>query len=293
MKKYIIGVILSITVWAMVAPLTAHAADLLQVRPLIYKEKLNKGEAKHGAVDIANGSDKPATYNLSVRLFRQVSNDGTLEFYDRPDITAGIHLDATEVDLQSKEAARITFSIDSSKLPSGDIFAVILVTTKHTPSPQTIVPAAQVGTLLVLQNGEPGPRIDQIELLTVPRVQIGDKLSGTVTVKNPASADTSTGFFPRMTVKIVPWGASTQFDGPLVYAGRSRTFDFSVPSSQFGLYKVIVTANNATASRYVFLITGKWRLILPLIAIVLVIIAGLGFLVRLFVKKRRTNTASK
>jgi len=268
-----------------ILPQTAHA-DTLQVRPLLYKETLSKGEAKRGAIDIANGSQDKEEYALSVRLFRQVGDDGSLEFYDRPDVTDGILLDVTSIELNPKDAARITFTVDGSKLPQGDVFAVILVTTKHTTAPDSIVPAAQVGTLLVLQNGQPGPRTAQIDTLSIPQIQTGDKVTGTVTVKNPASMKQTTGFFPQMKVSIEPWGATTQFEGPLVYAGRARTFDFSVPSSQFGVYKMTVSANGSTESRYVFLMTGKWQVIAPLLGVALlglIIVTVLG--VRLYRKK--------
>lgn len=288
MKKYLFAFFAISLGYLLVASSTVSAADTLQIRPLLYQEKLEKGQAKRGAVDIANGSDKEAEYSLSVRLFRQTGNDGSLEFYDNPDVTDGIILDITEIDLKAKEAARITFSVDSSKLPEGDVFAVILATTKHTTSPQSIVPAAQVGTLLILQNGTPGPRDAQIEALDIPQIQTGDRVKGTVTVKNPAAAETSTGFFPHMSVRMEPWGSTTQFNGPLVYASRSRTFDFSVPSNQFGIFKVTVTANNVSESRYVFLVTGIWRTILA-IGIVGLLVIAVGIAVWRIRRHRRIN----
>lgn len=286
MKKYLFILLAFIGVSLLMAP-SASAADMLQVRPLLYKEKLENGQAKHGAIDIANGADTAAEYELTVKLFRQVSDSGALEFYDKPDAIEGIHLDATRIELKPKDAARITFSVDGSKLPAGDIFAVILVKTVHTTTPQAIVPAVQVGTLLILQNGAPGPRAAVISDLTVTQIQTGDAIKGTATIKNPAPADAATGFFPKMQVRLEPWGASTQFDGPLVFAGRSRTFDFSVPSSQFGLYKMTVTANNTSASRYVFLVTGKWRIIAPLLAVIVVGLVLLGIIITKIIRKRR------
>ena len=286
MKKYVLLALLLLGYCLWFAP-SASAADMLQVRPLLYKEKIETGQVKKGAIDLANGSDAAAEYELSVRLFRQVDNEGSLEFYDKPDVTDGIHLDVTSIELKSKDAARVTFSVDSTKLPAGDVFAVIFITTKHTKTPQAIVPAAQVGTLLVLQNGDPGPRTAQIEQLAVTQFQTGDTIKGQVTIKNPAPADAATGFFPHMQVRLEPWGASTQFDGPLVYAGRARTFDFSVPSSQFGLYKMTVTANDASASRYVFLVTGKWKIIAQLLAVVLICLIALAVISSKIIRRKR------
>lgn len=290
MIKYLASLFVVALGYMLLTSQPVSAADSLQVRPLLYQETIEKNQAKRGAIDIANGSEIDAEYSLSVRLFRQASNDGSLEFYDNPDVTDGIQLDITEVALKSKEVARVTFGVDGAKLPEGDIFAVIFVTTKHATTPHAIVPAAQVGTLLILQNGTPGPRQAEIQDLALPQIQTGDKIKGTVTVRNPAAANVSTGFFPQMSVKVEPWGAASQFNGPLVYASKARTFDFSVPSNQFGFFKVTVTANNASQSQYVFLITGVWRTIVGIVLIALFIVAvGLTIWRVLRRRKRRKS----
>lgn len=250
---------------------SAHAADSLQIRPLIYKETLTSGQKKRGVVDVSNASDKTATIHMNVQLFRQIDNDGSLEFYDRPYVASAIIPDIQDFDLGPKEAVRIGFTVDSTKLPTGDIFAAIFATTQHSLMPQAIVPAARVGTLLVLENGTPGPRQATISNITVAPFQIDSKIKGTVSVYNPANPDTSTGFFPLINVQVSPWGESTKFDGPLVYAGRTRTFDFSVPSNQFGIYAVKVQANNATKTVYVFVMTGRWRILVPLITFAIIL----------------------
>ena len=288
MKKYIVF-ILSVIIGATWFAPSVAAADVVQMRPLMYQEILAKGQSKRGVVDLSNGSDEKTEYNLSVRLFRQVGDDGSLEFYDQADVTSGIRLDVTNIVLNPKDAARITFSVDSSKLPQGDVFAAIFATTKRPTVPQAIVPVAQVGMLLIIQNGTPGPRDARIDELNISQLQTGDKLSGTVTVTNPAPPEKSTGFFPKMSVRLEPWGSSTKFDGPLVYAGRSRTFNFSVPSNQFGLYKVTVTANNTSESRYVFLITGKWKIIVPLILIALVGLFAVGMILAKIFRHRKSS----
>ncbi|RYF28297.1 MAG: hypothetical protein EOO17_05115 [Chloroflexi bacterium] len=237
MNKIFAGLVILIAVLLFNAQ-PASAADTLQLRPLMYKESLDVGESKRGVVDIANGSDQTAQVVLSVRFFRQTGDDGTLQFYDRPDETDGIVLDVSDIELSPKDAARIGFTVESSKLPQGDVFAAIFATTKSA-----------------------GP--------------------------NPADANKATGFFPNMKVSMAPWGRSTQFEGPLVYAGRTRAFDFSVPSSQFGIYQVTVGANGADDVRYVFLITGIWR------QVVLYALLGLALIAMAAVAYYRLNRRHK
>jgi len=256
------------------------AADNLQIRPLQYRETLDVGQQKKGVVDIANGSDETENVTLKVQFFKQVSDDGTLQFFDDPDQADAITLDVDNVELKAKESARIGFTVDSSKLPQGDIFGVIFATTKHEDVPQTIVPSVQVGTLLLLQNGMAGPRTAAISSLNIGLFQFGSQIKGSVGVKNPANIDQATGFFPSMQVSVEPWGAQTKFEGPLVYAGRTRTFDDNVPSNQFGVYKVTVSANNAVESRYVFLITGIWRVVVSGVFVFLVLLAVGSVVVR-------------
>jgi hypothetical protein len=255
----------------------------------MYKEKLDKGQVKRGAIDISNASTIDADYGLSVKLFRQVDSSGRLEFYENPDVTKGISLDISDISLKAKEVARVVFSVDSAKLPEGDIFAVIFVETKHAVSPQAIVPAAQVGTLLVLENGKPGPRDAEISSLELTEVQTGDEIKGAITVKNPAQTTGQTGFFPDMKVTVEPWGSSKQFSGPLIYAGNARTFDFSVPSNQFGIFKLTVSANGASESQYVFLATGQWKAVPIIVLVIALAIAGLLILWRLRIRKKRVK----
>lgn len=286
MNKIFAGLVILIAVLLFNAQ-PASAADTLQLRPLMYKESLDVGESKRGVVDIANGSDQTAQVVLSVRFFRQTGDDGTLQFYDRPDETDGIVLDVSDIELSPKDAARIGFTVESSKLPQGDVFAAIFATTKSAGPADSIVPAVQVGTLLIIENGRPGSREAVIAKLDIPFLQIGDQLKGTVAVANPADANKATGFFPNMKVSMAPWGRSTQFEGPLVYAGRTRAFDFSVPSSQFGIYQVTVGANGADDVRYVFLITGIWR------QVVLYALLGLALIAMAAVAYYRLNRRHK
>lgn len=281
-----IVLVCSIVLSFLVGHHTVSAIDVVQVRPLLYREKLDNGETKRGLIDLSNGSNEASEFDMSVRLFRQVGDDGSLEFYDDPDISRGIQVEVSNVELKAKEAVRIGFSVDGSKLPQGDIFAAILATAEHESAPQAIVSVAQIGTLLILQNGVPGERKASIAALDIDPLQIGDAVRGAVSVTNPANSTRMTGFFPSMQITIQPLGMTTKFEGPLIYAGRTRTFDFSVPSSQFGVYKIIVAANGESASRYVFLMTGVWKIVAPLGIATLLVLGGALYLY-LQVSKRK------
>lgn len=274
MNRYILAAFICVGIVATLAHDSVHATDNLQMRPLLYRETIEIGQQKRGVVDIANGSAETAGVLLQVRFFRQIGDDGELTFYDNADEAAAIVLDVSDIELKGKEAARVGFTIDGAKLPQGDIFAVVFATTKHPGAPQTIVPTVQVGTLLILENGRPGPRAARIAGLSVAPFQAGGTVRGTVSVANPANPERASGFFPKIKVEISPWGRSTQFDGPLIYAGRTRTFDFSVPSNQFGLFKITVHANGASESRYVFLMTGWWRIVVPVGMLIIVLFAA-------------------
>lgn len=292
MKTIFLSILVAIGV-SLTAGTVTHAGDSIQMRPLLYKETLTPGQTKRGAIDIANASTAKVSLHVSVKFFRQIDDNGTLQFYEKPDEAAAIVPEYTDFDLEAKEAMRLIFTVDSAKLPQGDVFAVIMVSTqnKSESGKQAITPNVQLGTLLILQNGAAGPRHAELSQLSLLPVQIGGAaVKGKVDVTNPADPDTSTGFFPQMKARVEPWGASTHFDGPLVYAGRTRTVDFSVPSDQFGIYKVTIGANDTTVSQYVFLMTGKWTWLAPVaLGALTLCIIGITYAK----KSRRHSTASR
>lgn len=259
---------------------TARATDGIQIRPLIYRETLTDGQVKKGVVDIANPTNKKLSLHITIKLFRQITDDGKLEFYDKPDVTAAIIPEYTDFELEAKDALRLNFTVDASKLPEGDVFAALFATTQPAASKgreQMLLPAVQVGTLLVFQNGQVGTRHTEISDLQIPFFQFGTAIQGRVSVTNPANTNTSTGFFPKLKVTTLPMGPSKQFEGPLVYSGRTRSVNFDLPTDQFGFYKIVVTANDVVAERYVFVMTGIYRFILPAIFVGIVIAGGIGW----------------
>ncbi|HEX8226956.1 MAG TPA: hypothetical protein VF572_03750 [Candidatus Saccharimonadales bacterium] len=243
------------------APAEVHAEGL-QIRPLMYREALEQGKSKQGFVDVSNPSSVAVTVTMDVRGFRQADGQGNLRFFTSQVISSGITLDLKEVELGPREAARVYFAIDSNKLPKGDIFAAIFAATKS-PAGAGIVPSAQVGTLLLIQNGQPGPRRISIQSLDVSPIQIGEAVRGAATLKNPAPVEPSSGFFPKVTVSLRPIGElKQQIDAPLVMSGVSREIPFKLAASRIGLYKLTVASGGSSVDKWAVVVTGFWRWVL-------------------------------
>lgn len=127
----------------------ASANRGLQVRPLSYETVLQPDERQQGVVDVSNPSDEPVTVSVSVKGFRQ-TEDG-LEFYNDPQIAAGIRLDYNSLTLQGKEAYRLVFEVNAAKLPPGEVHAAVLFTTTSKDD-EMVAQQVSVGTLLVIDN---------------------------------------------------------------------------------------------------------------------------------------------
>ncbi len=244
---------------AAVRPAPPLAALGLQIRPLIYRETISPGEVKKGFVDIANPGASALDIEMSVQAFKQ-NAAGDLVFYDSPQVQQGIRLESASLRLAPLESWRVFFTIDSRKLPKGDVFAAVFASSRGPAPAASLAPRVRVGTLLVLQNGPPGPRSAAITSAKIPWLQMGDGVSGSLTVKNTGSTG---GFFADGQLSLKPLGKTGSISGPLVMAGIERSFDFNVPTSQLGLYKLEVRVADASYSRWVFMITGFWRWALP------------------------------
>lgn len=243
-------------------------AEALKIAPLKYEATLAVGESKKGFVDVSNPTYEPVTVNLSVQAFRQIDDDGTLEYYDSEQISAGVLLDLTEIELKPRGAMRVYFLLDSSKLPSGDVFAAIFASTVPTDK-RGARQSVQVGTLLLLTNGTPSSHQADVTDITGAWVQIGDGLTATITVHNPAPEDLATGFFPEITVKTQPYSETT-VQGPLLFAGRTRVVEYRQPGNYFGLIRIVADAGGEQGTKWAFVVTGYWRWLAPLIVGVLV-----------------------
>lgn len=249
---------------------TVSAEPAVGLQPLQYVETLQKGERKKAFIDVTNPSPQPATVRFEVQRFKQVDDNGTLSFYDDEKISNGILLDYQEREIPAKKTLRLFFIVDGTKLPSGDVFAAVFAQTK--PDQGAAAPSVRVGTLLILTNGTPGVRQATIESFKAPFLHIGDSIDGEIKIKNTAPANTTNGFFPRVTIAMWPFGPTHTVTGPLVYAGNTRTIALDQSSSQLGIYKVTASYGGSAKSQWMLVITGVWRWILVVIFTVIIIL---------------------
>ena len=252
---------------------TAHGATL-KIQPLMYHEQIPKGGQQKGFVDISNPSDEAVRIKVTVQEFYQVDDHGGLAFRDSEQISQAITPELDEVELMPKDVLHLAFTIDGAKLPSGDVFAALFASTVDESVGSTAV-QARVGTLFILENGTPQRRNAAVESLQANWMQTGSGIYANFSVRNTAPTRSSTGFFPMVRVDTAPYGVK-EISGPLVFAGRARTVEYRQPGSYFGPIKLSVRVAGGEQSRWLFAMTGYWRWLAPLMAVVLVIFATVG-----------------
>lgn len=237
---------------------TANAEAALELRPLQYVETLQKGERKQGMIDIHNTEPYPVAVRLSVQGFRQIDTEGHLEFFDDQQLREGITLDVQSTDIPAYKTLRLYFTTDSTKLPTGDLFAAIFaeaVPTDHEGSGATV----RLGSLLMLTNQTPGARQAKIAKLDMNWLQVGDGLRGSAVIANDAPKDTASGYFPEVSLRTWPFGPTDTHSGPLVQAGNQRTVQLRQAADLIGVYKVRVATGNSYREQWVVAVTGYWR----------------------------------
>ncbi len=254
---------LMISVFALVVLSPQVGAESLKIAPLKYEATLKKAETKKGYVDVSNPEYVPVDVKLSVQAFRQIDNDGSLQFYDNTQVSSGVTLDLASFTLKPRTAMRVYFLLDGSKLPTGDIFAAIFASTQPAIS-SGAVQSVRVGTLLFLTNGTPTSHQADITAIGASLFQIGDGLNATISVHNPGDEKSYTGFFPELTVKAQPYSTRT-VQGPLVFAGRTRTVDYVQNGDYFGPIRILADTGNESSAKWVFAVTGYWRWLAPLL----------------------------
>lgn len=282
MIRSLVGVLLVAGYLLLAAP-SVYAEPVLGLQPLQYVETLKKGERKQGFIDVTNPSSQPAIVQFNVQGSRQVDNKGTLSFYSDEKISQGILLDYQEKEIPAKKTLRLFFVVDGTKLPTGDVFAAIFAQTK--PEQAGMMPSVRIGTLLILTNGTPGARQANIESFTAPIVQTGKSIHGEIKIKNTAPANTASGFFPKITVSMWPFGPTNEITGPLIYAGNTRTVTLDQSSSQLGIYKVTANYTDSSKSRWMIVVTGVWRWVL----LATLTIISLAIIAHILIKKGRRN----
>lgn len=264
-------VVVGAVLMALQAPLVAQAIaqPSLKIQPLQHVDTLTKGENKRGYVDITNVQSAAVDVELSVQGFRQIDNQGTLKFYDDERLAQGIQLDLSNAQIPAHKTLRLFFTADSTKLPTGDVFAAIFARITSEPGKGS-ASTVRLGSLLILTNGTPGERKTDITKLDTAIFQFGRGVDGQVSIKNTADPQTASGFFPDVTVDIWPFGPITTLHGPLVYAGNTRTVSFRVGGDFIGIYKVTAAYEGRGVSHWVMAVTGFWQWLAPLIGVILV-----------------------
>lgn len=259
---------------ASLIPSPAHAdVASLQIAPLQYEATLKPGRVSSGYIDVSNPSDTNITITSSVQGFRQVGQDGDLEFYDDPDLSAAIKPGLDNFNLGPREAVRVVFSVDAGKLPQGGIYAVIFFRT--TPPDQSsnssfISESANVGTLLLLENGVGAAHHGQVGKMTAPLWQLGDEISGKLAFTNTDRSARPMGFKPQLSVRVTPWGHRQAADTGLVLPGVTREFNFSRTGAYFGWLPITVTDadTQSHATVWVLACTGWYRWLVAVIGII-------------------------
>lgn len=267
-RRFGAGLLLSFAIALSLPGAFAHAASL-SISPLRYDAALAAGEVKKGFVDITNPTAAGVTVSLKALAFRQVDDQGALEFYDDEAITNGLRLDYSEVDIGPRQTLHLAFLLDGTKLPAGDVFAALFATLK-TGESGAAQQALRVGTLFVISNGTPVNHSADIERLTVPWLQTGDRFSAQFAVKNTSNQGALSGFSPQIQVSAWPYIYDV-VTGPLVFSGRARQTEYIRPGSFFGIVRVSVKTGASVQVAYSLLITGYWRWLAPLIGLAAVV----------------------
>ncbi len=279
---------LTIVVGALLCFALMRTADVsatgFKVMPLKYSVTIKAGESKKGFVDFANTDSLATTVQFSVQSFRQINDNGDLEFYDNQAVSAGVKLDYSEVEIGPRENLHLAFVVDGTKLPKGDSFAAIFATVKPTTegaATQTV----RVGTLLFIENDTPSPRNATISSLSAPLLQIGEGITARFTVTNPGTRAV-TGYSPEIAVAMRPY-SSKIVTGPFVMAGRTRETTYVQKGDYLGPVVVKVTTNTSTKTQLIFAITGFWRWLFPLLIFVFIVAIASGLQHRLRTRASR------
>lgn len=242
----------------------------LKINPPDYRVTLKSGEKQKGVIDIGNPTGASVKVTTSVQGFRQIDDQGNLEFYDDQKIKEGVLLDFDNFELGPNETMRMYFLVDGAKLPEGDVYAAVFFTTTPSDKSVGVTQSVRLGNLLSIINGRPGERKADITKLDVPFVQFGDQVVGTYAVKNTSDSKTTTGFYPDVKITMNPFEAKQTSASKLVFAGRERANDFTINSSRFGFYKVRVEYNGSSREVWVLMLNPVGLIVFGLVAMALV-----------------------
>jgi hypothetical protein len=266
-----------------VAPPTHAGAMGLKIAPLEYKATLKENERLRGFVDVSNPHAQPVSVQTTVQGFKQIDDDGGLQFFDDERLAAAIKPELSNFELGPREAVRIMFSIDGRALPEGDVFAALYFTTEPPRPSAGVGQSVRVGTILSLVNETPGARKAQVTGLDIPFIQLSETASGSYLIKNTGPA--GTGFYPNVTLSSWPGGQAKEQESSLVFSGRERRNDLSLPLG-YGIHRVEATFGDSKKGQWVLLI-APWMLVTGLLVAVVI-----GAELLLLKRRRKSNKKS-
>lgn len=279
--KILAGVLGAVFIGACWAP-TSSALGL-KIAPLEYKTTLAPNERQSGVIDISNPSGQSVHVQTSVQAFKQIDNNGSLQFYNDERVAKAIRPSLKELDLGPREALRLPFTIDGATLPSGDVYAAIFFTTDLSTPKNGVGQLVRVGTILSIINKAPGSRSAVVTGVSLPFLQLTDTVSGTYAIKNTGPTDS--GFYPTVTLSSWPGGKKKDFESTLVFGGRERQNDFRLQTG-FGIHYVTVGYGSSEKGQWVVTL-APWMLVLGVLILFII-----GIEVLLY-KKRRNSLHEK
>lgn len=276
-------------------PLPAHADAGLQLNPLKYEDKITGDTVHRGYIDIANPADTSVTVQTSVRGFRQVDLDGNLAFYDDATLSAGIIPDLPSFELSARDAIRMYFSVVPTKLSHGAIYAAIFFRTIPTNGPSDtsyLTASANLGTLLILQNGRANAPSGKISSWNLPYFQFGSGIGGIATLLNTSSQEASP-LTAELESKVGWIGTPAKVASGLVTPGTSRNFHIFRTGSYIGILPVQLRDTNtgASATGWTLVCTGWYRFVLPILIVTILFFVGQRYLHRRRRKKKTRKQA--
>jgi hypothetical protein len=267
---------LTIAVLPLLVPVPAHAAlPELRIAPLEYRQHLDLGRLKTGVIDASNPTGSSMHVQVQVQAFRQLNDRGELQYYDDGRITSAITPAASGFDIGPREAVRTKFTIDPNKLGDGGAYAVIFLrTSDDQTAPGQISTSARVGTLLVLDVGSGGTHTGRLNLDGLPALHLGgSSLPLGYSYANTGHGSKALAFAPQITASTT-WSPPRKLTGPFVFPGRTRHQSANLPlANQLGPVQIRLTdgsGGSPATSRWVFVVTGIWIWLLPIIVILLI-----------------------
>lgn len=273
-SSFVIGLFASLLI-----SVPVHAVGL-KIAPLEYKTTLAKNEKKKGYIDVSNPTGQALTIKVSVQAFKQINDDGGLQFFDDARISRGIKPELTSIDMKPREAYRIYFGVDGAQLPEGDVYAAVFFSSNPKSPQNGVGQSVRVGTILSIINNTPGERKASIANVSMPFIQTDEKVKGTYVIRNDGTSNS--GFYPEVELRSWPRGKVEKNSSSLLFSGRKRTNNFTYDSG-YGFYKITVSYKNSQKSQWVLVVH-------PTITIISLLVLGIIALEFALLKRRRSHT---